>query len=163
MADAATTEDNGKGTLIKSLDLPFGIGETNVTIEGLTDAGKKRNAVSQFGEYIRGLIKERIDDEAVTARAKAAAERVEQDDSADSVRDSAERVQEPVCEASPIQTTSGSYEEDAIEDVDFGTGLAARRTSLINRIGRVESDLARWRKELKGIEAALEAMSDDES
>jgi len=159
--DAATTVDNGKGTLVKSLDLPFGIGETNVTIEGLTDAGKKRNAVSQFGEYIRGLIKERIDDEAVTARAKAAAQKAEQDDSSDSLRDGSERVQDTRRKAPTYPPAVEAHEEDVAEDAGLGATLAARRASLVERIGRVETNLTLWRKELRGIDAALEAMSDD--
>lgn len=74
MWDSAKTEDLGNGKIRKTIVLPYGIGETTVTLEGITDAGKRRNAVAGYGEYIRGLIDEQINDEVITSRAQQAAQ-----------------------------------------------------------------------------------------
>lgn len=74
MWDSAATKDLGDGKIMKTIVLPYGIGETTVTLEGITDAGKRRNAVAGYGEYIRGLIDEQINDEVITSRAQQAAQ-----------------------------------------------------------------------------------------
>lgn len=160
--DAAKTDKHADGSISKTLDLPFGIGPHTVTLEGLTDAQKKRDAVTTFASYIRGLIKERIDDEAVTARAKASAARREQTDSGDSVSGSPEGVPSSVIETPPISGTGETYQTDAQGDGDFGATLTARRTAIVGRIKRVEDNLAQWKRELRGLDAALAAMEDDD-
>lgn len=161
--DMAETEESAPGTVVKTLNLPLGIGEYTVTIEGLKDAGKKRDALASYGAHIRGLIKERIDDEAITARAKAAAARSESVGGGDSVRDDPAGVPVPPREAPPNEEASQAYAETTTDDADFGATLIARRASLKERIGRVEVDLARWRKELKALDAACAALEEPDA
>lgn len=160
--DTATTEVQKDGTIVKSLHLPFGIGETSVTLQGLTDAGKKRHAVTAFGEYIRGLIEERIDDDAVTARAKAAAAKAEQADSADSPSSGSgpERVREPTVQAPVDEEADQAHEADVGQALGLGETLAAQRATLREQIGRAEDNLAKWRRELTAVEAGLDALGE---
>jgi len=154
--DKASTEEVGPGKVVKTLDLPYGIGEYSVTLEGLNDADKRRSALASYGAHIRQIVKERIDDEAVTARAKAAAARSEQVDSGDSILVDPQGVPVAQRKTPPVQGTSGAHEEDAEEDGDLGEALAAKGTALRERIGRAEDNLAKWKKELAMIEAALD-------
>jgi len=156
-----TPADNGGVT--KTLHLPWGIGDVTVTMEGMTDAGKKREAVGAYGNYIRQLIDERINDDAVTARAKAAAARREPADGADSDSVSPnQRLRDAALQAPAHESASEAHERDAQGSADFGESLTARRAALRERIARVDADLTRWARELKGIEAAIAAMEDDE-
>ena len=52
---AETTMDN-EGTITKVIDLPYGIGEYSVTIEGVTNAEKRRAAVTGFGGSVRDVV-----------------------------------------------------------------------------------------------------------
>ena len=70
--EQAVTTDEGEGVITKTLDLPWGIGPFNVTLEGMTNAEKRRAAVASFGETIRAAINDKIGDEAITARANQA-------------------------------------------------------------------------------------------
>lgn len=161
--DTAEKKPIAGGKVEVTLDLPWGIGSHSVTLEGMKDAQGKRNAVGAYGEYIRGLIDEQINDEAITSRAQVAAARAEQDGSADSDSLSADAGlrDTPV----PAETNAGTgktHEVHAQEADDFGATLTARGAALSDRIIRVEFDLARWKRELTGIQAALEAMEEDD-
>lgn len=158
--DRAETNDMGGGKITKSLNLPFGIGECVVTLEGLKDAGKKREAVGSYGAYIRGLVREQIDDEAVSARAASAAARSKYASSGDSVLVDPSGSPVPTSQEEVVEEAGQSHEEDATSDADFGESLAARGASLRDRIERTEADLTKWRRELKGIDAAIAAMGE---
>ena len=160
--DKSETEPLPGGAVRKSINLPWGIGEVSATLEGMNDAEKRRAAVGAYANYIRDIVKQATDDEAVTSRAKAQAARSEQVDSADGVRSGTEGVPVAATEATPVEGADEAYEEATEGAAGFGEALTARRTALSERIGRVESDLARWRRELKGIDAALAAMEDED-
>jgi len=66
--DAAETTEAGN-TIVKTLNLPYGIGRKEVTLEGLDNASARRSALESFGNYIRGVIEDKIGEESVTARA----------------------------------------------------------------------------------------------
>lgn len=70
-----------KDSVTMVMDLPHGIGVTEVTLEGLTDATKRRDAVSAFGNHIRNIVENKIGDDAITSQAeykRALAEPVEE-------------------------------------------------------------------------------------
>ena len=74
---------------------------------------------------------------------------------------SAERVPDEDIQEGTEEGTEEAHQEDAEEATGFREGLVARRATISSRIKRVRVDLARWETELKGIDAALEAMEDD--
>jgi hypothetical protein len=71
--DMAEKEMDGTNMKLTLRGLPWGIGDAEVTLEGMDNAIAKRNAVGSYAEYIRGLIDEQINDEAITIRAAQAA------------------------------------------------------------------------------------------
>ena len=159
--DMADTKEQKNGRVTKTLSLPWGIGEVVVELEGMTDARKRRAAVEGYGQYIRDLIKERIDDEAITSRAKAAAARSEQADSKDRGGVSADGAGGVPQDSRASPTIQSTDEEDTrdVEDNDyFRAALAAREAKLERRIERAEADIARWDNEIKAMAAALAAM-----
>ena len=157
--EAAETEETKEGVVIKTISLPWGLGEVVVELEGMNDGNKRREAVESYGAYIRGLIDEQTNDEAITARAKAAAARAKPDDSPDgSGVDPVTGVQHTTGEAEAVQATGHTYAPVTEEHADFGASLIARESALLERVGRTKADLARWEQELTGIEAALNAM-----
>ena len=161
--ETADTTEPSPGTIVKSMHLPFGIGECNTTLEGLTDAIKKRAAVAQYGEYIRSLIKDRTDDEAIEARAKQAAARTEERDSRDSILVDSGGVPVSSGQEAVESGSEDAYVEDAEDDATFGEALAVKRATLRERIGRTEANLARWRRECKALDAALAALEEDDA
>jgi hypothetical protein len=159
--EKSETVERGDGVVEKTITLPWGIGPVSVVLEGMNNAGKRREAVGAYGDYIRGLINDRINDESVTARAQQAAARAEQDDSGGSDDLDGVGVQGP--QATPqADVAAGPEDKGYAEDTsDLGATLTARRTALRERVGRVEADLARWRRELKALDAAVAALEDD--
>ena len=163
----AETKELGGGKVEKTLTLPWGIGEHSIVMEGMTDAGKRRAAVGAYGDYIRTLIRERTDDEAITSRAKTAAGRAELADSNNSdgvdsgvgVREGGG--QEEVQEASNEEAEE-AYGSDATEPADLRETLASRRATLDDRIESLTRQLAVACRDLRGIDAALGAMEDGE-
>lgn len=161
--EKSKSKDLGNGKVEKTIDLPWGIGEYSVTLEGMNDGSKRRAAVGAYGQHIRDLIKERIDDEAITSRAKAAAARAEYTRSSDSNSISTdEGLRDSPVQTQVVSTTSEAYSEDAEADVDFGEALVAKRVKIDNEIERLTANLAKLCKELRGIDAAIEAMRDEE-
>lgn len=157
--DTAKKKGLKGGKVEVTLDLPWGIGVHTVTLEGMDNAEGKRKAVGVYGNYIRDLIKEQTDDEAVTARAKAAAARSEPDDSPDGFGfDPNAGVQHAAGKAETVQATDTAHGEDAEGNADFGATLIARESYLLKVTERARADLTRWDNELQGISAALKAM-----
>lgn len=152
------TDTPTKTGVSKTLVLPWGIGEVTVNVEGVHDAKTRRNAVGMYGEYIRGLVKEATDDEAVTSRAAAKAARAEQADSGDSDGVNAVGVsgRPPEEEAT---TDAGEAHEEAFETApDLGADLLARRAALVTRLDRLRAEVERCEREGRGIDSALTAM-----
>lgn len=160
--DKSDTEPLPGGAVRKTINLPWGIGVVSVNLEGLNDGKGRRNAVGAYAEYIRDIVKQAIDDEAVTSRAKAQAARVEQANSGDGVLSGTEGVPESTSAEEVVEGSDEALEEDAKQPAGFGETLIARRVTLEARINRVEADIARWRRELKGIDAAIAAMEEDD-
>jgi len=159
--ELAQTEEPTPGVIIKSLDLPFGIGPVEIRMEGITDAGSRRNAVSQFAEYVRSVIADKTDDEAVEARAIQAAARVEQRDSESSLRSSPGGVPNTRPVKETIQGAAEAQQELAEASAGLGATLATRRTTLDGLIGRAEDNLTRWRAEARALDAALAVLKED--
>ena len=161
--ERAEEEQLGGGKVAKTLTLPWGIGSYTVELEGLNDAGKRRSAVSAYGEHIRGVINERINDDAITSRAKAAAARSELASSEDSDSVSAdEGLRDTAVPTEAVPGADEAHEADVEEDVDFGASLAARRVEVSEGIDRLTGQLDRLCKELRGIDAAIKAMAEEE-
>lgn len=76
---AETETKDSNSTVKKSLDLPHGIGLYSITFTGVTDAEKRRSAMQQWGDFVRAEVQNRIDDEAVSARAAQRAAKVSED------------------------------------------------------------------------------------
>lgn len=164
--EAATETAISPGVVEKTINLPWGIGDVTVRLEGMNDAGKRRQAVGAYGEHIRSLIDDRINDEAVTARAKAAAAKAQPADSDDSngVGGWESVPSGPREEEVPPKTdeeAGGVYQPDAQEPLGFRETLVARRAAVDERIGRLTVELDTACRELKGIDAALGAMDED--
>lgn len=171
--EQATTQTVGT-TVTKSMILPFGIGEMTVSFEGVDNGIKRRAAAEQWGAMVRERIKDRIDDDAITARAKQQAairesERESQAvghvDSGDGPEDASpvglrgdEAVQAPTA-TEPVQAYALSAEADQGPE---GTDFAARAEWLRGRIGEGEKQIRGWRRELRALEAALEVLKEDE-
>ena len=162
--ETAATQDIGDGVVIKTLTLPWGIGDTEIRMEGLTDAIKKRGAVEQYGNYIRSLIEDQIDDEAIEARAKQAAARAEQGDSEGGGSVSTGGTRNTVASGTVnAASTAPAYSEDVGGVIEFGATLIAQRATLRDRVGRAEANLATWRRELRALDAACAALEDDDA
>jgi hypothetical protein len=157
----AETEENGT-SITKSLNLPLGIGEVTVTLEDIHDATTKRGAVEAFGDYVRGLVRERTDDEEVTARAEAARQKAKQDDLHNGIYVPDQRVQNPQAKEETVQSTVQAHDGDDEGDGGLGAVLFAKRAALRARVHGVRADLARWTKELKALDAACAALEEDD-
>ena len=157
----AETEENGT-SITKSLNLPLGIGEVSVTLEDVHDATTKRGAVEAFGDYVRGLVRERTDDEEVTARAEAARQRAMQDDLDHGIYVGQQRVQDPSAKEETLQGAVQTHDGDDEGDGGLGAVLFAKRATLRERVNGARADLARWTKELKALDAACAALEEDD-
>ena len=161
--ETADTEQPTPTSITKSLNLPYGIGETSVTLEGLTDAGSKKGAVAGYGDYIRNLIRDRTDDEAVEARAKQAAARAEQADIENGVYVGTAGVPSASLTQAPVQGAAQAHQEDAGEHAGIGATLIAQRAELRGRVNKAQANLATWRRELNALEAACAALEVDDA
>lgn len=162
--EKASKEQAGGNNLKLTLDLPWGIGPYTVTMEGLKDAQAKRNAVGAYGAHIRGLIKERIDDEAITSRAKAAAARSEQASGPD--RDSVspnQGLRDSSVPEKAVQGAGQAYSQTSSPLVGSRESLVAERAIVENGIKILESRLAQSRKELRVIDMAIAIMEEDDA
>lgn len=171
--ERATTTADGN-SITKRLILPFGIGEVAVEFQGVDSGVKRRAAAEQWGAIVRDRVKERIDDESITQRARIAAatgddeeqpESVGQADSGHSDSDtSSERLRDK--SAVPEESAEGSVQAHA-EHVEedqgpSGTDFAARAEWLRTRIGNYEARIKEWRRELRALDAALAVLGEDE-
>lgn len=161
--EKAETKDLGGGRIEKVLTLPWGIGETRVTLEGMTDAGKRRAAVSGYGEYIRGVIEEAISDDAVTARAEQAAARAKQDDSGDSIILGGEqRVRDTPVPEEVDAPADQAHQGDAPIPLGFRETLIARRIDISSQRNEHERRVRELDKELRAINSAIESLEEDD-
>ena len=160
--ERATDEPTGAGKIRKTLNLPWGIGEYVVDLEGMNDASKRRAAVSSYGELIRRVIKERTDDTNVTSRAQTAAADAEQVDSDNSDRvGGGQPVRGQEIQEAAYEDTDEAYQEDAESNVGWRETLIARRASIISRLEGLTAIADAGLLEVKGIDAALEATKDE--
>jgi len=168
--ERAESKDLGGGVVEKTITLPWGIGEVVVNLEGMNDAGKRRAAVGSYGEYIRGVIDEQTNDEAVTSRAKAAVARSELADSEDSTSVDRELgVRDEEVQEEGDEEPSQAYEEDASQPLGLRAVFVDRRLEIIARIDRAEHRRAEANRtldqlsnELKAIDAALNTLGDED-
>lgn len=158
----ASTEPSESGSITKVIDLPYGIGRTEVTLGGMDNAIGKRAALSAFGDYIRELIRDRTDDEAVEARAKQAAARAKSEDSEDSVQGSPQGVSDTASVQEAVEESGEAHEVYAPESTGLRETLTTRRLTLTEGIKEAEANLAVWRIELRAIEMALDVLGDDD-
>lgn len=150
--DNAQTKEGPGGVIEKVIDLSaFGLDkEWTVRMEGITNAEQRREAVAIFGSHVRAAIKEKIDDEAVTAR--AAAQAAYSRGSADRLADSVGTDRTGSKEIFGPSAVPTSYEA-----ADFHTELTDRAEFLRGRIAEYDRQSRAWRKELMAVEAALRA------
>ena len=170
--EGSTTEIKGT-TVTKAIILPFGIGEMRVSFQGVDNGLKRRAAAEQWGLMVRDRVKNAIDDESITARAKQAAalreseaesEGVVGPDSGDSDGNEAtERLQDQ--SSVPTQAKAGSVQAHAKHGEEDhgpqGTDFSSRAEWLRGKIGEGERQLKGWRRELRAIEAALNVLDSE--
>jgi hypothetical protein len=158
--DRAETTEEGN-TVTKVLDLPYGIGRTEVRLEGLDNGAARRSACEGFGSYIRDIVNERIGDESVTARAKQAAAKASEDTGGvpdESGDDSARRGWEDDGGAASVPDSETVASHDVITfDV---TAMGNRANAIRERLAVYAEDMDTLRRELRGIEAYLEVYND---
>jgi len=148
---AETTMDGD--TVTKMLDLPYGIGEYIVTIEGVTDAEKRRAAVTGFAESVRDVVRDKIDDDAITARAQQAAARASEATDSLLVEGGIGSIRsEKISDSQTVQA-------HVPEAYETGKGGANTVDGLRARIEATEAAITLWRKELKALEAYEEIMN----
>jgi hypothetical protein len=151
-AAAKAPTQNGNAMLL-TLELPWGIGKTEITLEGLASAEGKRNAVGVYGQLIRDLIADRTADEAVTARSKlAAAASSEAADSRDGGHGAAEGGGEEIPRAEAGRAHGEIF-------IPTGETVDLRIDELQGAIREDEDRLASHRRELRGLIAFKEAMN----
>lgn len=161
--EVADTVQHPDGAVTKTLDLPYGIGVTEVRLEGMTDGIKRKAAFESYGNYIRGLVHEQTDDGAIQARAEAAAARSKQDNRTDSLL--VDRGGAPLTADTPSDVPGAEepYGGHADGNAGLGATLIAQRTALAAKVGRAEANLATWRRELKALDAACKALEEDDA
>lgn len=153
--DYATTTHNKDGSIDKTLQIPWGIGEITVTLEGMDNVQGRRAAFNSFGDYIRGLINDKTSDDAITARAKQAAARV--GEKSDSLIDSTgTRPEEPetIFDSETVET----YDDPTLQIAD----PAARLTNLRRAIDRARKFIDSTETEMKALEAYMEIINASE-
>lgn len=149
--ELAGTNVNEDG-MTKTLDIPWGIGKIEVTLEGVDNAAGRRAAFSAFGDYVRGLVDDKTSDDAVTAKAEQALARAgsEPDRLPDSGRTGIGRPA-PL----PDQETMATYDVPATLSAD-----PANRLSELRRAVRGAEDfVAKTLVEIKALEAYVEIIN----
>jgi hypothetical protein len=171
--EVASTESDGND-ITKRLTLPMGIGEVAIQFTGVDNAIKRRAAAEQWGATIREAIRDVIDDDAITARAKQQAalsgseDELEEVGSTDSGHgDSDEPVSVRGDAAVPSAATEGTVQAHAEhaqgnEGGPGGTDFAARAEWLRGEIEAQTKRLRAHQRELRALEAALSVLGDDE-
>lgn len=165
----AVSEELGNGRVAKTITLPWGIGEYRVELEGMNDATRRRSAVSAFGEHIREVINDRIDDESITSRAKVKSARVEQDHSSNSDGLGGElRVLESPVQEEADEDTEEAHEELTARSIGLREVLVIRRTEIIDDIDffnkrrdAAAKELGLLAIDLVAVNAGLEALGDE--
>jgi len=155
--DAAEESEEG-GVLTKTIDLPYGLGETKVSFEGINDGASRRGALAGFGDYIRDLINDKIGDESVTARAKQNAAKASYDASQLPVEQSNDSSPGRVGGVSQQVQEASNKEAMATHD-ELGVnpeGMALRAAWVRGTIEETAANLDALRRELEGLEAYLE-------
>jgi len=155
--EAATSKDESPTSVTKVIDLPYNIGITTVTLEGMDDANKRRSALAGFGDYIRGLVDNAVGEESITARARQKAARDGDRDGGQSDGGGshtsrrgrtfpikAEEILDPEAMASPDATAFGP------EDMAFRAEFL--RTNILGLLEELDDN----QRELRGLEAFLE-------
>lgn len=159
--EQATSEDLDGGRVAKTIILPWGIGEYRIVLEGMTNADTRRGAVSAYGDHIRGLIDDRINDQAITSRAQVAASKAEPIDSGDSDGSSGGLgVRDTGVPTPDDEEAEEAHDEDASRPSNWGDDIATQRAQVEGEIDRHTIELSRLLRQLRGIDAAIAAMKD---
>jgi hypothetical protein len=154
--ELAEKQDNSEGGITLTLrGIPWGIGDVEVNMEGLEDAGKRRQAVGAFAGYIREVIDEKIDDEAVEARAAQAAALASPDPSELLVDVGEHQGARGVGgKGEPVQTMAREETVPSFEQPTTGqTDPAVRLSVLRDGVQRAQSYIASASTEIKALEA----------
>jgi hypothetical protein len=171
--EQSTTTHEGNA-IVKQLILPFAIGEFTVRFEGVDNGIKRRAAAEQWGAMVRERIKDRIDDESVTARAQQAAAIRESEDQPEALgeADNGHRTGGGTVsgESSVTAVQAFSTEEAVQAHVQSaeddrgpaGTDFVARAEWLRGRISEGERKIKAQRRELKALEAALSVLEGED-
>ena len=168
--ESATTLAEGNN-ITKRLILPFGVGEVAIKFEGVDNGLKRRAAAEQWGATIRDIIKDRIDDESITQRARlAAASRASEGESeavgdTDSGHGAEDEATQRGGGESAVLSEAGAdavqaHAKDAQGDNGpSGTDFVARAEWLRERIEEDEARLSERRRELKALDAAIAVLT----
>ncbi len=148
-----TAESETKGDkLVKTIYIPWGIGETTVTLEGLDNVNGRRAAFSTYGEYIRGLVDNQISEESITARAEQAAARAS---------DSADR--QPDTTGPSPQDTEAIFDTETVPSFEINGTLPAnpadKLAELKRRCTAAAAYITETHIEINALEAYMEIIN----
>lgn len=149
------------GEITLTIEAPWGT-ETQ-TIGGIIDAKTRQAGVQWWGNHIRGIVEEHTDDALIQSRATQAAAEKESRDSESGIYAGPGEVRNPRREEGAKEEDSRPPVQHAEEPTDFRASLIARRTEIAGRANEAQSNLTRWRRELKAMDAALAAMEVDDA
>lgn len=158
--DMAEKEEVKGGMKLTMRDMPWGIGDAEVTLEGVSDANERRNAVGTYGAYIRGLIDNEIDDEAVEARATQAAAFASEDADKHALgleRNTGAGGVEGTQQA--VQAVAGAEAVPTfMQSVSVSTDPAARLSELRAGVGDARDYITATSREIEALEAYVAVM-----
>jgi hypothetical protein len=162
--ELAEKELKGNKITLTMRDIPWGIGDAEVTLEGIDDANSKRNAVGSYAEYIRGLIDDQINDETIELRAAQAAAFASEDAGKLPVDSGIYRGPSRVGgERAEVQEVAN---QEAVPSLSLpaagNTDPAVRLSELRRFVGEAESLGATARREIKALEAYMAVLTDKE-
>lgn len=152
---ADTVQDGG--TITKRLVLPHGIGDFQISFEGVNNAEGRRNAAAVWGDAVRNEVDNKIGDESVTARAAQRAAQAGEDTS---------RYTGP---GEPDKDDAGPEEVSAKDSVQthgevatFSTDPSDRYDELVRYRGQLADKIKGLDIEIKALGAYMEVLNAQE-
>lgn len=163
---------DGSNMILTLRNVPWGIGDLEVTLEGMDNAIAKRNAVGAFAQYIRSEVDERINDEAVTARAAQDAAFARANASELSMDRGNDRGSAGVAGAgAQVQEVANQKAVSPFGQIEALGSHPATRLSDLRRfveqaeavIAEARDYIAKYNKEIKALEAYMRVLNEQET